>query len=248
MIISYDGTQYSGWQIQLNAISIQELIQKALATILKQEVSLIGAGRTDAGVHARGQVAHFKIENELDLRRFLHSINGLLPNDIRVLEVTEVPEKFHAQKDASSKIYHYHLCLGRVQDPFKRLYSYHVRDNINIDLIHEAAKLFVGTHDFTSFSNEAHKGAAAKHAVRTIMRLDVIEEEGGLRLEFEGNGFLYKMVRNIVGTILTVAKGKMKLEEIPEIFSAKDRRQASQAAPAHGLFLMKVIYPERNKA
>lgn len=242
LIIAYDGTEYGGWQIQPNATSIQELISNAIETILQHPVTLIGSGRTDAGVHALGQVAHFKCEKDLDLIRFLGSLNGLLPRDIRILSIEKVPLDFHAQRSALSKAYHYHLCLERVQDPFRRLYSLHVRENIDTELMRKAALYFVGTLDFTSFSNESDEGSASKNPVRTISRLDIIPEGGGLRIEIEADGFLYKMVRNIVGTLLEVARGKRDHTDIPRIFSAKDRRQAGQAAPAHGLFLAKVKY------
>lgn len=242
LLIAYDGTQYGGWQVQPNAISIQALVQDAVRTFSRQEVSVIGSGRTDAGVHATGQVAHFKTLSELDIHRLLASLNGMLPRDIRVLRIEEVPFQFHAQRSALSKTYHYHLWLDRVQSPFKRLYSLHVHDKIDLTLLKHAATQFIGTHDFTSFANEAHTGSAAYDAVRTLERLDVISEEGGVRLEFTGNGFLYKMVRNMTGTMLEVASGKLDVSEIPKIFSARDRRQAGQAVPPHGLFLVNVKY------
>jgi len=244
LVIAYDGTNYSGWQVQPNATSIQSLIQDAIATIIREEITLIGSGRTDAGVHAIGQVAHFKSTQKINTSRLWISLNGILPKDIRVLSIESVPEKFHSQRSAISKTYHYHLHLDPVLDPFKRQFSYHVRKKIDLELLRKAAALFAGKHDFKSFANEAHKGAASKNSVRTLMRLDVVEEPGGIRLEFQADGFLYKMVRNIVGMLLDIASGKKKLEDIAEIFAAKDRRKASIAAPPEGLFLMAVEYPE----
>lgn len=242
LTIAYDGTNYSGWQVQPNATSIQFLIQHALRVILREEVSLIGSGRTDAGVHAVGQVAHFRSLSRPDLSRLQHSLNGLLPADIRVLEIEESTPQFHAQKSAKGKIYHYHLSLDKVQNPFFRLYRWHLKEQIQLDRLAEAANCFRGTHDFTSFANEAHRGPASKNAVRTICRLDIIPEEGGIRLEFEANGFLYKMVRNIVGTMVDVARGQRTIQEIHEMLEKKDRRTAGQAAPPQGLFLFKVLY------
>jgi tRNA pseudouridine38-40 synthase len=242
LIIAYDGTNYCGWQIQPNGTSIQELIQEQLSIISRTKITLIGSGRTDAGVHALGQTAHFHspfIENQ---PRFLRSLNALLPPDIRILHIEDAPKTFHAQYSAIGKIYHYHLHLDGVADPFTRLYKLHVREKINRDLLQRATHQFIGTHDFTSFANEAHLGSASRNAVRTLKRIDVIEEPGGVRLEFEGDGFLYKMVRNIVGTLLEVASGKYPLEEITAILAAKDRKKAGQAAPPQGLFLMRVIY------
>lgn len=242
MTIAYDGTRYSGWQIQPNGLTIQEILQQACKIILKEEIPVIGSGRTDAGVHALAQVAHFTFHLPLNIYRLLGSINGLIPPDIRVKKIETAPSNFHAQYSAKGKIYHYHLCIDKVQDPFRRLYSLHVREKINLDLLKEAAQLFVGTHDFISFANEAHSGTASYDSVRTIKRLDVVQEESGVRLEFEADGFLYKMVRNITGTLLDVARGKINLDVIPRIFKAKDRTLARQAAPPHGLFLVHVYY------
>jgi len=242
LIIAYDGSNYGGWQVQPNSTSIQELMQKAIETIVRDTITLIGSGRTDAGVHAIGQVAHFKIEKELDLKKFSHSLNGILPIDIRVLHVEQVPLDFHSQRSAKSKIYHYHIHNHPVQNPFKRHYSLHIRDKIDISLLQQAASLFVGKHDFTSFANESHQGCAAKNPVRNILRLDVVQDGDDIRLEFEADGFLYKMVRNIVGTLLEVIKGRRSLDDIPRLLAARDRTQAGQAAPAHALFLHKVKY------
>jgi tRNA pseudouridine38-40 synthase len=242
LTIAYDGTCYSGWQIQPNATSIQEIIQKALSTFTKEKISLIGSGRTDAGVHAVGQVAHFRSTQKFDPEKLLKALNGMLPVDIRILKVEEEKNSFHAQKSAQSKIYHYHITLDSFIMPCERLYTTHIRKQIDIDLLERCAKEFIGTHDFTSFANKASEGAASKNAVRTITRLDVIKTKHGIRLEFEGTGFLYKMVRNIVGMLLAVASHKRKIEEVKLLFKVKDRRQAPLSAPASGLFLIRVIY------
>ncbi len=244
LIIAYDGTYYGGWQIQPNAISIQSLVQNAASTFVREEVNVIGSGRTDSGVHAIGQVAHFKCSVEIDLRKFFASMNGMLPEDIRLMHVEQATMQFHAQRSAVRKTYHYHLWLDRFQSPFQRLYSLHVHDKIDRSLIFKAAKSFIGTHDFTSFANESHTGSAAHDPVRTLEKLDVIEQEGGLRLEFTGTGFLYKMVRNITGTILDVSRDKIALDSLESILAARDRKKAGQAAPPHGLFLHNVEYPK----
>lgn len=242
LLIAYDGTRYGGWQIQPNSTSIQELIQKALRTVLREEILLIGSGRTDAGVHARGQTAHFIIEKEIDTYRLLASLNGLLPEDIRILSIELVGESFHARYSAKGKVYHYHLHLERFHSPFKRLYSAHILYKIDLAKMQEGAQKFLGTHDFTSFANEAHLGTAARNSVKTLRRLELIEEPGGIRLELEADGFLYKMVRNIVGTLLEVGKGKRQPEEIDFLFEVKDRCKADAAAPPCGLFLHCVLY------
>lgn len=243
LTIAYDGTHYSGWQIQPNAISIQQLIQDALKKMLKgQVITVIGSGRTDAGVHAKEQIAHFKYSEKLDVNKFLISLNGLLPRDIRILKAEEAEDHFHSQYSTSSKEYHYFIHLEKVMDPFKRNYCWHVHRKLDFALLKEAAQLFVGKHDFTSFANEPHAGSVAKNPVRIIYRLDICEIDGGVRLEFEGNGFLYKMVRNIVSMLIQVASRQRPIDDIPIILAAKDRRQAPMAAPAQGLFLIKVNY------
>jgi tRNA pseudouridine38-40 synthase len=242
LLIAYDGTRYGGWQIQLNSISIQALIEDALKVALRKKTPVVSSGRTDAGVHARGQVAHFEAP-ETDLDLLFRSLNGILPEDIRILHLEKVPQSFHARYSALSKEYHYHIHLDWALDPFKRLYAYHHPYPLDLAPMETASRAFIGTHDFTSFANEASKGSASKNPVRTITRLQIIHEPGGFRLEFEGNGFLYKMVRNITGTLLDVGRKKLTPEEIPSLFEAKDRKQMSSAAPPQGLFLMKVNYP-----
>lgn len=239
LTIAYDGANYGGWQVQNNATSIQSLIQTALQTALRVPVDLTGAGRTDAGVHALGQVAHFVAE-QVDQARLHAALGGLLPPDIRILTIEPVADEFHARYSAKGKIYRYHLQF--TPNPFKRHHSMTVFHPVDREVLKRAAAYFIGTHDFSSFANQAHEGSAARDAVRTIDRIDLIDEPGGLCLEFEGNGFLYKMVRNIVGTLLDVCSGTFVPEDIPLILAAKDRRRAGKTAPAHGLFLVAVIY------
>lgn len=241
LLIAYDGTHYGGWQIQPNAVSIQALLEDALKVALRKETAVVASGRTDAGVHARGQVAHFSAP-PTDLTYLFRALNGILPDDIRILHIENVPETFHARYSALSKEYHYHIHLAWSQDPFSRLYAYHHPYALDLSLIEQALPYFIGTHDFTSFANEASKGSAAKNPVRTLTRLDLIRLPEGARLEFEGNGFLYKMVRNITGTLLDVGRKKISPEKIPALFDLKDRREMSSAAPPKGLFLMKVNY------
>ena len=192
LLLAYDGTCYSGWQIQPNAISIQEIVENAIQTIVRHDVRVIGYyGRTDAGVHALEQPAHFKSPHEIDLYRFKAGLNGILPRDIRMKDVMAVPDDFHAQYSAKGKEYHYHLYLDKVMNPFRRLYCWHVHAQVDLKLLESAAQYFVGTHDFSAISNETHRGSASKDPVRTLKRIDMIEEEEGVRLEFEGDGFLF---------------------------------------------------------
>ena len=201
----------------------------------------MGAGRTDAGVHARGQMAHFSFDSTLDYHQTLYALNGMLPRDIRIQELAPTLATFHAQYAATSKEYHYHVWTQKILDPFCRLYRHHCcYPAFSLPSLQEAALHFIGMHDFATFANV---GGSTATTIRSLYRLDMCEQEGGFRLEFEGNGFLYKMVRNIVGTLLEVAKNKRSASEIPALLAAKDRRVAGAAAPPHGLFLEKVSYP-----
>lgn len=238
LTIAYDGTRYCGWQVQKNGLSIQSLIQKALETVLRHPVSLTGAGRTDAGVHARGQTAHF--ETEENVSRLLISLNALLPSDIRITRIDPVSSDFHARYSARSKIYHYHLHLDPILDPFARPYRHHVLGSLDLPRMHQALPHLIGTHDFTSFSNR--KDTPMQDTIRTLSRLEIHTQKGGLRLEFEADGFLYKMVRNLTGTLLAVGKGKLEPGTIPTLFASRDRRKVPMAAPPQGLFLVEVRY------
>ena len=243
LIISYDGTDYSGWQVQANGKAIQPLIQKALETALRHPIDLTGSGRTDAGVHALGQTAHFDTSSEIAPHRLLLSLNALLPKDIRIRSVDPVPAEFHARYAATSKVYHYHLQVDRIADPFSRLYRHHIPPS-DLDRLKRAIPHFLGERDFKSFANESSRGSASRDSIRTLQRLDFIEQPGGARLEFEADGFLYKMVRNITGTLLDIAAGRIELSDLPAIFESKDRRSAGSSAPPHGLFLIEVKYPQ----
>ena len=185
LTIAYDGTAYSGWQIQNNAVSIQSLLEEALSTILRAPTPVVASGRTDAGVHAKAQVAHFISETTLGLKKLHLSLNGILPDDIRILSIEEASFDFHARYSAVSKEYHYHLHLQRTTDPFKRLYAYHDYSPLDLEKMKLASKYFIGTHDFTTFANEASKGSAAKNPVRTITRLDICHEPGDRMIGFE---------------------------------------------------------------
>ncbi len=242
MRIAYDGTRYSGWQVQPNSISIQGVIEEALSKLLKAPLRVIGAGRTDAGVHALGQTAHFSADAPLAPGQIQHALNGMLPDDIRIQSLEPTLETFHAQISALSKEYHYHLWLEKVIDPFVSRYRHHFcYPKFSLPLLEEATEAFIGTHDFATFANV---GGKVNSTVRTIKRLTVVPQEGGVRLEFEGDGFLYKMVRNIVGTLLEIGLGKRSHTQIQTLFAAKDRRVAGPAAPPKGLFLMRIDYPE----
>jgi len=241
LTISYDGTIYCGWQVQANGTSIQTLVQKAIETILRHPIFLTGAGRTDAGVHALGQTAHFDTSVSIDPHLLRYSANALLPPDIRIVQIERVPDDFHARYWAAGKIYHYHLQIGAITDPTTRLYRVPVFGKIDRAAMEQAAKQLIGTHDFIAFANDPSRGTAARDSIRTLKRLDIIEQPGGLRLEFEGDGFLYKMVRNITGTLLDVAAHR-RSNDVASLLQQKNRKLAGPTAPPQGLFLIKVLY------
>lgn len=239
IVIAYDGTTFGGWQVQPNAPTIQAKIEEKLLILFKRPITIVGSGRTDAGVHALGQVAHFHFDGPLFPLHFLRSMNALLPQEIRLLSVESVPDEFHARFSAKGKIYHYHLAIDPIVLPFNRLYCYHPRGRLDIERMKRAAPYFIGTHDFTTFANT---GGDNERPIKTIWRLDLVDEPGGVRFEFEGDGFLYKMVRNIVGTLIACGHSKVDPDEIPSLLLAKNRQEAFAAAPPQGLFLVKVLY------
>lgn len=240
--ISYVGTQYSGWQRQPNALSIQEVIEGALSKILQENVIIIGSGRTDAGVHAREQVAHFRTKLELDPLKLLRSLNGLLPDDIRIYNISSTAETFHARYSAISKTYTYRIDNGLVADPFIKPYAVHIQPTLDIEAMQKASQLFVGTHDFKAFANKASQGSAAKDSVRTIFSIDFEMTNAIISISFYGKGFLYKMVRNLVGSLIAVGRHKLTLDALKNDFHTLDRTKLPPPAPARGLTLEKVHY------
>lgn len=238
MIIAYEGTVYSGWQKTETGPSIEEELQKVLEQILQHPIKLQAASRTDSGVHAEAQVVNFFSEKEFQLDRLKKSCNSLLPGDIRVLKVEEMPEKFHPTLDAKGKEYHYSVCLNEAQLPFDRRFSWHFVKPVDLELMREAAHFFIGKHDFSALTNEKQDDN-----VREVYKIEIEEiGEKKIRIRVAGNHFLYKMVRNIVGTLLYVGCGMLKLEDAKTLLEKGDRTAAGMTAPAHGLTLKKVIY------
>ncbi len=239
LTISYDGTNYSGFQIQDNGSTIQEELEKAISRIEKSPVKIIGAGRTDAGVHALGQVVNFYSLSSIPTERFLPALNSILPHDIRILQVEEVDEDFHARFNAQGKIYCYTLDCRSVPSVFWRLYSVHTSHTINVMKIKQGAALLEGKHHYGAF---CATGSTVKTFVRIIQEIKLEQSEQIVKIYFKGNGFLYNMVRIMVGTLLEVGKGRIEPETIKDILESKDRKQAGPTAPAKGLCLVKVIY------
>ncbi len=243
LIVAYDGTAYLGWQKTPEGPSIEEALQGVIEQICQHPIQLQAASRTDAGVHANGQVVNFFLKREgVDLYRLLIGINALLPKDIAVLYIEVAEQDFHPTLDNIGKEYVYKLCYGHVQMPQDRLYEWHYPRELNIDLMRKAAEMIKGEHDFSAFVNTKKNEKYEDH-IREVQDI-VIEEVGQekLRIEVTGNHFMYKMVRNIVGTLVYIGAGKLNLQDLPAILRGKNRTEAGMTAPAHGLFLQKVYY------
>lgn len=241
IIVEYDGTNYSGWQIQKNAPSVQEEIQKAIKKVTGEEVNIIGAGRTDAGVHAKGQTANFNTNSRIPSDRFAWALNSSLKDDIVIKESEEVFQSFHSRYDAKSKIYSYTIHRGIFPPAMMRNYVYHVNCGRHMDMqeLKKAAECFIGTHDFRGFMAT---GSSVTDTVRTIYSIKIHEDEEYIKIFYHGNGFLYNMVRIITGTILHASIGKIKAAQIPDIIKKGSRESAGITVPAHGLCLEKVYY------
>jgi tRNA pseudouridine38-40 synthase len=240
LLIEYDGTNYHGWQIQPNGITVQEVLQKNLALMTQQRVRLIGSGRTDAGVHALGQVANFQTSASIPLDGFRRGLNSLLPPDIVVKSVEEAASDFNAQLLAKRKTYLYVILNREVPSAMHRNYSWHYPVPLDPDVMQEAAQRLVGKKNFASFQAA---DADTSSTVREVFRADWFAEKAPfLYFAIEAGGFLKQMVRNIVGTLVDVGRGKISAEEFERILKAEDRRQARMTAPPQGLFLLKVEY------
>lgn len=232
-ILEYDGSDYSGWQRQENTpLTVQEKVEEALTVIAKQPITVLASSRTDAGVHAYGQVIGFHMDSTIPTERLPVAMNSLLPGEIRVKEAIEVDSDFHPRFQTTGKIYHYLVDNGLFQSPFKRKYAYHVPYNIDPTLMQESAQHLIGKHDFSSFRAV---GCSARSPVRTIKRIEVFKEGDLVRLEFEGDGFLYNMVRILTGTLLYAGFKKFSPNDVKSILAARDRTLAGPTVPAHGL-------------
>jgi tRNA pseudouridine38-40 synthase len=240
LVLAYDGTDFSGWQIQPNHRTIQGLLQGRLREILGEPVELIGAGRTDAGVHASGQVASFRTGRNIPIEAFTKGLNSILPPEVRVLSGEEVPSGFHAQRSAVGKEYRYQIYVGEVCPPFVYRYAHHEPRELNTRAMGEGAAHLVGEHDFAAFQST---GSDVRTSVRTIHRAEIRDDQGLLELRFHGSGFLRHMVRAIAGTLLEVGRGMQPPDWVREVLEGGDRSAAGPTAPARGLFLVRVDYP-----
>ncbi|ADL50445.1 tRNA pseudouridine(38-40) synthase TruA [Clostridium cellulovorans] len=240
LTIQYDGKNYRGWQkLSDSDKTIQSKLEKVLSTLVDEEVNVIGSGRTDAGVHARKQIANFHTEKDLKWKDVLKHCYTYLPEDIVVKSCDKVDEKFHARYNAKKKIYTYRICNSAFGDAFERKYSYLVDKKLNIDKMLAASKYFIGIHDFKSFTSMKSK---KKSTVREIYDISINCIGDMVEITYIGEGFLHNMIRILTGTLIEVGLGKMKIDEIPTIMDGLERSDAGFTAPAHGLFLVDVIY------
>jgi tRNA pseudouridine38-40 synthase len=240
LVIEYDGTHYLGWQVQATGPTIQGVIEEKLKRITGEGIHLIGSGRTDAGVHAFKQVAHFRTQSRLDVGAIQRALNSLLPPDIVIQKVEEAAEDFHSRKEAKSKIYEYRILNREVPSAFHYRYAWHIPQRLDLKGMKKAALSLIGEHDFASFRSV---GTPTRSSIRKVIRAEWRRSRDGLLLfEIEANGFLKQMVRALVGTLVEVGRGKIREEDFQSIIAAKDRKVAGPTAPARGLFLKEVKY------
>lgn len=239
LVVAYDGTNYHGWQVQDNGITIEEVLNRTISELVQEDIKVIGASRTDAGVHACGNVAVFDTESRIPGDKFSFALNQRLPDDIRIQESCEVDADFHPRYADTVKTYEYNILNRRFELPSKRLYAAFCYYPMDIERMNQAAAYLVGEHDFKSFCSA---GAQVQTTVRTIYAVNVTKEDDMVHIRITGNGFLYNMVRIIAGTLMQVGTGLMEPERVKEILEARDRSKAGSTAVAKGLTLVEIRY------
>lgn len=243
LTLAYDGAAYCGWQIQQGQLTIQEVLEGALGSVTGETIRVTGSGRTDSGVHALGQVVSFESGTSLSLVDLKRAMNATLPDDMAVVEIAYAPPKFHAIRDAVRKRYRYVLHDGPTPDVFGRRYAWHNRHRLDTAAMHRAAQVLVGRHDFRSFQS---LGAGRQTSIRTVLHVGVERrpepDADRIYLEIEADGFLYNMVRAIVGTLVHIGRGRRPESWLQEVLESRDRQQAGMNAPPHGLFLLRVEF------
>ena len=239
LVVAYDGTNYHGWQVQDNGITIEEVLNRTISELVQEDIKVIGASRTDAGVHACGNVAVFDTESQIPGDKFSFALNQRLPEDIRIQESCEVDADFHPRYADTVKTYEYNILNRRVELPSKRLYAAFCYYPMDIERMNQAAAYLVGEHDFKSFCSA---GAQVQTTVRTIYAVNVTKEDDMVHIRITGNGFLYNMVRIIAGTLMQVGTGLMEPEQVKGILEARDRSKAGPTAVAKGLTLVEIRY------
>lgn len=239
LTVAYDGTDYCGWQIQKNGITVEKVLNRALSRLTGEEITVVGASRTDAGVHARGNVAVFDTDTRIPAERIVYAVNALLPEDVVVVRSEEVPAGWHPRKCVSVKTYEYRILNKEFPDPVRRRDTYFVSFSLDIERMRRAAEYLKGEHDFKSFCSAQ---TAVETTVRTIYDLDIKKEGEIITIRVRGNGFLYNMVRIIAGTLAGVGRGYFEPEDMERMLEAKDRTQAGVTAPPQGLTLVGIEY------
>ena len=239
LTVAYDGTDYCGWQIQKNGITVEEVVNRALSRLTGEEITVVGASRTDAGVHARGNVAVFDTDTRIPAERIAYAVNALLPEDVVVVRSEEVPAGWHPRKCVSVKTYEYRTLNKEFPDPVRRRDTYFVSFSLDIERMRRAAEYLKGEHDFKSFCSAQ---TAVETTVRTIYDLDIKKEGEIITIRVRGNGFLYNMVRIIAGTLAGVGRGYFEPEDMERVLEAKDRTKAGVTAPPQGLILVGIEY------
>ncbi len=239
LVVQYDGTDFAGFQFQPEQRTVQGVLQEALSKLLGEKIQVCGASRTDAGVHACGQVVSFKTECAIPLERIVPALNALLPRDLAAMEVAEAPEHFHPRYQARRKYYVYRILNRPLPSPFIGRYAWHVPQPLNVAAMQQGAAHLTGEHDFAAF---CAAGGSAKTTVRTLYELSVERQGDIIEVKASGNGFLYMMMRIIVGTLVEVGLGKRPAEEMAAILASRDRRRAGPTAPPHGLTLQRIDY------
>lgn len=239
LVIEYDGTCYCGWQVQKNGLSIQEVLQKGVQSIVRHDIALIGSSRTDAGVHARGMVANFLTSSTIPEKNLPAAINTKIPHDIVVLSAEIVSINFHSRYDSKGKRYSYSILNRKEPSAILRNYTAHIHSELDILRMRDASQFFIGTHNFSAFKSS---GSSIKDNIRKIEKLDILKQGDIIKIDIEADGFLYNMVRIISGTLIDVGKGKIEPSDIPEIIESEDRDKAGKTAPPQGLCLECVFY------
>lgn len=239
LLLEYDGTNYCGWQRQKNGVSIEETVETAVSRIAAEDIKLIGSSRTDAKVHAKGQVANFITSSSIPVERLPYAINSKLPMDIAVVDAIEVPMDFHSRYSSKGKKYSYRILNRKFPSPLLRNYACYCSYDLNFQTMKAAADCFLGKHDFSAFRST---GSSVKTSVRTITNVELLYEDDMIIMFIEADGFLYNMVRIIAGTLIEVGMGKIPYENVPAIIESRNRSLAGKTAPPQGLCLEKIYY------
>jgi tRNA pseudouridine38-40 synthase len=239
LLLEYDGTNYVGWQKQPKGETVQKKVEDAIYRLTDKRVEVIGCSRTDSKVHAKGYVCNFKTDSNIPVEKFREALNHILPEDISVINSSQVDDDFHSRYNSKGKMYCYTILNTAVRMPICRNFSYHYKKNLNIEKMNDGAKFFIGTHDFEAFRNV---GSSVKTTTRTISKVDIVKDENYIKVYIAADGFLYNMVRIIIGTLIDVGNDKIKSEDIPKIILSKERKKAGKTCPPQGLCLIEVYY------